>query len=219
MSNENDITVEKEIIIPCEEEENKEEKLVEINDETNIKNIDIDKPQESTPKFVEKKAINKLSEDERSLIIANAKSGVDQPYFNVKFFKNGKCQITKKKDIPQTVSSLATKQTIKKPSQSESKVYYTDNQLLFEHIIELNAKVEKLMQKHKKLKRRYQTLQDDLYIEDDNLADPIQINKENTTISDIHSEPNSEQQNNTQIITHMKNPNINRNWRNQIAFL
>ena len=73
------------------------------------------------------------------------------------------------------------------------------------------------MQKHKKLKRRYQTLQDDLYIEDDNLADPI--NKENTTISDIHSEPNSEQQNNTQIITHMKNPNINRNWRNQIAFL
>lgn len=216
MSNESDITVEKEIIIPLEEEEIKEEKPVEINDETNIKSIDIDKPQEdkSTPKFVEKKAINKLSEDERSLIIANAKSGVDQPYFNVKFFKNGKCQITKKKDVPQTVSSLATKNPLPK---DQSKVYYPDNQLLFEHIIELNAKVEKLMQKHKKLKRRYQTLQDDLYIEDDNLADPI--NKENTTISDIHSEQQNEQQNNTQIITHMKNPNINRNWRNQIAFL
>lgn len=64
MSNESDITVEKEIIIPCEEEENKEEKLVEINDETNIKNIDIDKPQEST---------NKLSEDERKLLISYPK--------------------------------------------------------------------------------------------------------------------------------------------------
>ena len=160
--------VEKEIVINVQEEE--QEKTSENLNKNNTENDILEQKEEQkeggkkeTPKFVEKKSINSLSEEERALIIANVKSGVDQPYFNVKFFKNGRTQITKKKETPQTVSTKITAQ--KAPAKKDSPVYYTDSQLLFEHIIELNAKVERLMQKHKKLKRRYQTLQDDLYID------------------------------------------------------
>lgn len=34
----------------------------------------------------------------------------------------------------------------------------------------MNAKVDRLMQKHKKLKRRYQTLQDDLYVDSEDIS-------------------------------------------------
>lgn len=43
--------------------------------------------------FVGPKDVLDLTDDERSLIIANAKNGIDQPYFSVKFFKNGKIRI------------------------------------------------------------------------------------------------------------------------------
>ena len=57
--------------------------------------------------------------------------------------------------------------------KQEQKVYYTNDQLLIEHIIELNSKVGRLMNKHKKLKRKYQTLCTDLYVdEQDNYSEP-----------------------------------------------
>ena len=46
-------------------------------------------------KFVEPKQVVDLTDDERALIVANAKAGLDQPNFNVKFFKNGKYRIVK----------------------------------------------------------------------------------------------------------------------------
>ena len=183
--------------------------------------------EEKLNKFIEKKPITKLTEDERAFIIANAKAGVDQPYFNVKFFKNGKAQITKKKETPQTVSSkITTQMPIPK---DESKVFYTDNQLLFEHIIELNAKVEKLMHKQKKLKRRYQTLQDDIYVDDSEDAQPL-ASQESASQPTIPQEKNSQNENisEPEVVpqTPSQNVNIKRNvrsvkngWRSQIAFL
>ena len=231
--------VEKEIVIDLQEEI-QEEKTSENNNENNNENVILENTtkektteeettkEEKLNKFIEKKPITKLTEDERAFIIANAKAGVDQPYFNVKFFKNGKAQITKKKETPQTVSSKITTQ--KPIPKDESKVYYTDNQLLFEHIIELNAKVKKLMHKQKKLKRRYQTLQDDIYV-DDSEETPQNIPQEkNSQNSSPSSEPEvfpqppplAEQGSATQ----PQNVNIKRNvrsvkngWRSQIAFL
>lgn len=225
---------EKEIVIDIQEEE--QEKTGENLNKNNIENNTVASVEEqkkggqkATPKFVEKKSINSLSEEERALIIANAKSGVDQPYFNVKFFKNGRTQITKKKETPQTVSTKITSQ--KAPAKKDSPVYYTDNQLLFEHIIELNAKVERLMHKHKKLKRRYQTLQDDLYIDSEtelatnNDSEVIQQNIHQKTIQLEETQQEETQQN----IPVRSSRNIKngssagsssaRGWRSQIAFL
>lgn len=177
------------------------------------------KPKTAT-KFVEAKQVVDLNDDERALIVANAKAGLDQPNFNVKFFKNGKYRIIKKKEQPLTVSQKATKTT--PPTNSEKKVYYSDNQLLFEHIIELNTKVEKLMAKHKKLKRKYQSLQRDIYVDDEdtpleNTVEPTVelLEQSNEERAEVNNEPKNEPIN--EIPTY-KTP-VGRGWRSRLTYL
>ena len=212
--------VEKEIVVNIQEEE--QEKTGETNNENNTENNVVaseeEVKEENSPKFVEKKSINSLSEDKRAIIIANAKNGVDQPYFNVKFFKNGRTTITKKKEPPQTVSKKVVSQNTaaKIPPKKDLPVYYTDNQLLFEHIIELNAKVDRLMQKHKKLKRRYQTLQDDLYVDD---AEEIQSNIPQTEPQKLHPQEVQQEELQQPKVPVRSSRNIKNGWRSQVAFL
>ena len=155
-------TTEKEIIIDLESQEDRK---------NSPKGVDISVMEEQKPKlatkFVDRKQIVDLTDDEKALIVANAKNGLDQPNFSVKFFKNGKYRILKKKEQAPTVSQKIISSNAESTKQPEKKVFYSDNQLLFEHIIELNSKVDRLMQKHKKLKRKYQALQNDIYVDDD----------------------------------------------------
>ena len=123
--------------------------------------------------YVERKQVVDLNDEEKALIVNNARNGLEQPYFDVKFFKNGKYRIIKKKTTAPTVSQKVITNT--STPEKEKKSFYTDNQILFEHIIELNAKVDKLMTKHKKLKRKYQSLQNDIYAEDEEVVVPQQI--------------------------------------------
>lgn len=205
-------------VIATEESNEKEIVLDEVNatdvGDKDVKNDDTNEVSDKTktPKFVEQKQVGELTEDERSLIIANARNGVDQPYFNVKFFKNGKVQITKKRKQTPTVSQKAIKNT--PPSNTEKKVYYSDNQLLFEHIIELNSKVDKLMAKHKKLKRRYQTLQNGIYVDEDDI-------KNDVVAVDNNKELNTTKQNDTeQEQEHVTfDKSIRRNWRFQVKYI
>lgn len=188
-------------------------------------------------KYVEQKQVVDLTDDERSLIVANAKNGIDQPYFNVKFFKNGKYRIVKKKEEAPTVAQKAIKTT--PHINADGKVYYSDNQLLFEHIIELNSKVDKLMSKHKKLKRKYQTLQNDLYVDEEDVVSPevkndikdehsVESNKElNTTsgVAKVAKEQDTEYRSaETHYERHLEsipyNPqSVRRNWRSQIKYI
>ncbi|KAK8844237.1 hypothetical protein M9Y10_024448 [Tritrichomonas musculus] len=79
--------IEKEIVIcpanlaePIDVQEEEQEKTGETNNQNNTENNSLDVKDSLCeggriipPKFVEKKSINSLSEDERALIIANAK--------------------------------------------------------------------------------------------------------------------------------------------------
>lgn len=98
----------------------------------------------------------------------NYSEGIDQPYFDVKQFKNGNFKIIKKKPKNPSISEKVINSTKNEEEVEEktSKIYYSDNQLIFEHIIELNQKIDKLMTKQKKLKKKYQTLQNDIYVDD-----------------------------------------------------
>ena len=148
------------------------------NDNTNTdKTIDIEVDNEHSPEpepgdnkisIVSDKSVKSLTDDERAIIVANAKNGIEQPYFDVKYFSNGNYRIVKRKKAKPTVAQkvMAKAANIETKADS-SKVYYTNDQLLLEHIIELNSKFDKLMNKHKKLKHKYQTLCTDLYIDDD----------------------------------------------------
>ena len=192
-------------------------KDLEINGEENVKNNNEDDILNKTeskaePKFVERKQVSALTEDERNLIIANAQAGIDQPYYDVKTFKNGKQRIIKKKTVTPTVSQKAIK-TTPPPTNAEQKVYYSDNQLLFEHIIELNAKVDKLMTKHKKLKRRYQALQNDIYVNDEEVEEPV-------VSEEVEAKTNEEQK---EQVKNQPNayvqPVSTRGWRSRLTYL
>lgn len=157
-----------------------------------------------TINIIEKKPISKLTNDEKSIIIKNHLDGINQPYYDVKQFKNGNYHITKKKPqnptIPEKV--ITSSDSIK---ETPSKVYYSDNQLLFEHIIDLTQKVDRLMTKHKKLKKKYNSLQKDIYIEEpeedtENDPDPPKIIPQRPNIS---PQPIKTRQ----------------NWRSQITYL
>lgn len=208
---------------------------IQIDDEHLNKKIDDTSEQtkqetKQETKFVENKSIKSLTDDERAIIIANAKSGIEQPNFDVKFFSNGNFRIIKRKQVKPSVSQKVInaddENSLDKQIQ-DKKIYYTNDQLLIEHIIELNSKVDKLMSKHKKLKRKYQTLCTDLYVDDndnDNINennsthDNDNINEHKQTIS--QNEDNS----NDDYIPKPQTPQINRrikkiSWRDQIKYV
>ena len=119
---------------------------------------------------VEPKHIELLTDDERATIIASVRNGFEQPYYDVKFYKNGNHRIIKRKlKQSSTAQQIINSQPL--PPATETKKYYTDNQLLFEHIIELNAKIDRLTAKHKKLKKKYNTIRNDIYADDEDIMD------------------------------------------------
>ena len=197
-------------------EESAEEIVIEINGEENVKDNNEDNilnkdESKAETKFVERKQVSSLTEEERNLILSNARAGIDQPYYDVKTVKNGKQRIIKKKTVKQTVSQKAI--STPSPTNAEQKVYYSNDQLLFEHIIELNAKVDKLMTKHKKLKRRYQALQNDIYVNDEEVEEPV-------VSEEVEAKTNEEQK---EQVKNQPNayvqPVSTRGWRSRLTYL
>jgi transcription initiation factor TFIID subunit TAF12 len=132
-------------------------------------------PQERLRSVIAAKPINELTDDERKTIIDNARAGIENPYYDVKLFKNGNTRICKKKrkTMAQQLGSpeglalrapISPNGEVQASSRSgDQKVYMTDNQLLWQHVLDLQDKYHNLYRKHKKLKSRY----NDLYIEDE----------------------------------------------------
>ena len=227
-------TTEKEIIIDLESQEDRKNSPKS----SDINVMDEQKPKLAT-KFVDRKQIVDLTDDEKALIVANAKNGLDQPNFSVKFFKNGKYRILKKKEQTPTVSQKIISSNAESTKQPEKKVFYSDNQLFFEHIIELNSKVDRLMQKHKKLKRKYQALQNDIYVDDDEEVvheQNIDEEREKPSVEIKNNEPQPEREREPQpepqperaFSPELREPQPQRNvyvrqsrasWRNNITYL
>ena len=200
------------------------------NKTTALKDGDTQNDTLSTPQFVEKKQIPKLTADERALIIKNHIDGVDQPFYQVKQFKNGNFTIMRKKEQRPSLTERVVRS--EKPPEnisnnSPAKVYYSDNQLLFEHIIELNSKVDKLMNKHKKLKRRYQNLQQDIYEDDAENETNLETSEIQQEIpqelsqgnNSIRSPANYSNHNPTEIPQGNNSLRSQRGWRSRLTYL
>ena len=207
-----------ETVIKTDNEEEIEIKIEETDEKSNKANNENDIKDKSTQPIIENKAVNELNDVERAVIVANAKNGVDMPFFDVKFFGNGKYRIVKKKPVKATISQKVIKTN---PSNNDNKVYYTNDQLLMEHIIELNSKVDKLMTKHKKLKRKYQTLSADIYVDDNEETpneSPPSTEDKNKTPSTNEEPINEQPKNNSQTMT-TKHIRQRSSWRNQLNYL
>ena len=116
-------------------------------------------------KVIPAKRIDELTDDEKKILIDNARAGIENPYYNVKLYKNGTTRIckSKKPTISQQAVSNKGERSLNSNTSDNRKVYMTDNQLIWEHVLELENKYNNLYRKHKKLKAKY----NDLYIEDD----------------------------------------------------
>ena len=115
---------------------------------------------------ITRKKITDLTEQERAKLISDAQNGLENEFYNVKLLKNGSTRISLKK---QTKAQELIKENESNPERSAptpTTRYLTDNQLLFEHIINLESQYNKLRAKHKKLKKRYNDLEGYLYADD-----------------------------------------------------
>ena len=168
------------------------------------------KPVENAKK-IEKKAVKDLTAEEREIIIANAKNGVENEHFDVKFLKNGNSRIVAKKSKAPTISQKVIK------NNNDGKVYLSNDQLLMEHIMELNSRLDKLSVKHKKLKKKYRHLKNDIYVDvDDSSNEPL-----NDPLNDKEQkneeQKNEEQKNEEQNIIYR--PSVSRGWRSKVQYL
>ena len=116
---------------------------------------------------ITRKKVSELTEAERNQLIQDAQNNIENPFFNVKMFKNGSTRIClRKQSTAQKVLNEAY-EIQSTPTPSQSKRYYTDNQLLMEHLINLETSFNELRTKHKKLKKRYNELEGYLYADDE----------------------------------------------------
>ena len=117
---------------------------------------------------ITKKKTNELSEAEKKQLIEDARNGIENEYFQVKPTKTGKPRISVRRTTlsQQLLNDANETQPVQIPRK-----YLTDNQLLLEHVINLETSFNKLHSKHKKLKKRYNELEGYLYNNNDTETD------------------------------------------------
>ena len=111
------------------------------------------------------KTVKKLSNDERSMLMNKFEKGVEDPYFKVIRMSNGAIRITKRRnpiiaDVKQAQEERSTRIANKFGDKFGR---LTNEQLLMEHIIDLETRFESMRLKHKKLKKRYNELENSIY--------------------------------------------------------
>lgn len=118
-------------------------------------------------KSIPQKKICELTDDEKKALYEASLHNEYNDFYDVKRHANGNYRIVKRK--PKTLAQQAihskgelTVSTDMQDKSKQSKVYMSDNQLVWMHLLDLEQKYERLYNKHKKLKRKY----NDLYIED-----------------------------------------------------
>ena len=190
-------------------------------------------------KPVELKDVKKLTSEEREQIISNFKNGIDNEFYDVKTLKNGTTRIVKKKNKSQSLSNklisgqspsgLHDRSSSKDNEQfvKPEKKYLSNEQLLMEHIIELNTQMNKLKNKQKKLKNKYKGIKRDLYVDVDENDEPH--NDEKDFIQGDRNRPPSEEleKNAHRVADGLSDLSANANevrvvqrgWRSRVSYL
>ena len=183
-------------------------------------------------KPVELKDVKKLTSEEREQIISNFKNGIDNEFYDVKTLKNGTTRIVKKKNKSQSLSNklisgqspsgLHDRSSSKDNEQNiekliDTKKYLSNEQLLMEHIFELNTQMNKLKNKQKKLKNKYKGIKRDLYVDVDENDEPH--NDEKDFIQGGRNRPPSEELEKHAHRVADEVRVVQRGWRSRVSYL
>jgi hypothetical protein len=167
----------------------------EQQEETVQDNVEVPTPKAEVDNIlnnISSKAVKQLSRDERSKLISDFENGVENQYFKVMKMKNGQIRITKRFN-PLPTPDKAPEVINNKINKQYNNKLLTNEQLLLEHIFDLERKYEQMRLKHKKLKKRYNKLETDLF--DDEPLDIKEITQE--TVNETPNEPVNEPVNET----------------------
>lgn len=171
------------------------------------------------------KDISKLTLEERAKIITDARNGIPNEHYDVILLKNGNTRIVKKKNKTptQSVASRLISQTQNNQTPTPNKIYMSDTQIMMEHIIELNNQVNKLANKHKKLKKKYRALKHDIYEEDIEQEQEPQSKEPQSQEpqSQEQQQPSKEPQNQESQSQEPQPPSqeMRRTWRSYLTYL
>ena len=152
-------------------------------------------------------AVKQLSKAQRTKLIEAYENGSDNPYFKVNRLKNGSYRVTKRSnpllnETPEHISERVTK-------RYEGKRLTTE-QMLLEHVFELERKCEIMRMKHKKLKKRYNKLETDIFESDDD-EPPVPGPAEPEPVEVNYAEPEPSEP----PITTFRRP-VRKTWRNML---
>lgn len=201
------IEIETESTTDIHTDEQSEDELVD----TAVKDADSDTHE---PKQELNKPVKQLTKAERETIINEFNNGVDNKYYKVHKLKNGSIRITKRAN-PLTNNAEDAHETVNKKIDNKLNTKrLTDNQLLLEHIIDLEKRYEIMRMKHKKLKKRYNKLECDLFEDDSDELDVREVTNEPSGDLRIeqHAEPTGEP-----VIRTVKRPIKKQSWRSVIS--
>jgi len=119
-----------------------------------------------------KKKIADLTDKEYDKIVSDLKAKVVYKNYELK----GNRLIYKKQ--PTTRQKAVERTITKADKEGDKKVYLTDNQLMMEHIFELQSKVTKLELKNKKRKNQIHEIIDYYYVDDNDEGKDVEKNEE-----------------------------------------
>lgn len=107
------------------------------------------------------KPVRKLTKNEREKLMREYEDGIDNKYYKVMKMKNGQMRITKRTNP--LVDADTAHETVTDKIDNKFGKRLTNEQLLLEHIIDIEKRYEVMRMKHKKLKKRYNKLEQDIF--------------------------------------------------------
>ena len=145
-----------------------EEMVNEIENEVNdrINETETNKENKNLNRVITAKRVCDLSKEDENWLVENAKKGNSHEFFEVMLFKNGNHRIKLKNGNKRSVAQ--------KNIESKSGMM-TNDQLLMEHVFDLEARLKVMEMKHKKLKKKYKGLKQDIYVDVDDEGGDNQV--------------------------------------------
>ena len=217
-------------------EEIEEEGEHELNDDVEpIVEQNTEQSSKKTPTIPEyaSKGVKKLSKDERQMLLDGFEKGTDDPYFKVMKMANGQMRITKRlvpllNDVDKAVK-VNGENIEKKALKHSNGSRLTNEQLLMEHIFDLEAKFEAMRLKHKKLKRRYNELESAIYDDVDDGAKQVIEAHDETPVEHVKETPVKEtNETHVEHVDHVEQPQATlyerprrgrMSWRDAISYM
>ena len=168
-----------------------EEMVNEIENEVNdrINETETNKENKNLNRVITAKRVCDLSKEDENWLVENAKKGNSHEFFEVMLFKNGNHRIKLKNGNKRSVAqkNIETKAGM-----------MTNDQLLMEHVFDLEARLKVMEMKHKKLKKKYKGLKQDIYVDVDegeaeNQVSTNQPEREETKKEEVRNEVKKEE--------------------------